>query len=174
MLWNWSIAPWRHKLLLDGGCWMSPSVCLSAVLNIKVATAVGNGIPVILWAPRPYIHCTTLPRPCTDCTILHHVLSVHAHQASRWSLLVELLWVISCAWGTCAQPLVIYWLRYPALCLTSSRTWSQSLVTTSWATMGNFLCLRHRCPATSHIPWHACCNWILLVHSVASHSTELL
>jgi len=66
---------------------MSPSDCLGAVLNVKVATTASIGIPVILWAPRPYIHCTTLPSPFTECTVLHHVLSVHAHQASRWSIL---------------------------------------------------------------------------------------
>jgi len=66
---------------------MSPSVCLGAVLKIKVATPARNVIPVILWAPTPYIHCTTLPSPCTDCTVLHHDLSVHAHQASHWSVL---------------------------------------------------------------------------------------
>ena len=33
--------------------------------------------------------------PFTDCTIMHHVLSVHAHHASGWLQLIELLWVIS-------------------------------------------------------------------------------
>ena len=68
----------------------------------------------------------------------------------------------------------LYWLHCPASCLISSHTSSQSLVNTNWATMGHFLYLKHRCPATSHIPWHALDNWILLVHSVASHCTELL
>ena len=48
------------------------------------------------------------------------------------------------------------------------------LVTTNWASMHNFLYLKHRCPATSHIPWHALYNWIQLVHAIASHCTELL
>ena len=87
---------------------MSPSACLGAVLKIKVTTPARNGIPVILWAPRPYIHCNTLPRAYTDCTILHRVLSVNTHQASHWSLLIEPLWVISYTWSTGAQPLVIY------------------------------------------------------------------
>ena len=30
------------------GCWMSPSVCLGALLKIKVATPAGNRMPVIL------------------------------------------------------------------------------------------------------------------------------
>jgi len=77
------------------GWWMSPSVCLGAVLKIKVTTPARNGIPVKLGACRPYIHCDTLPRPYTDCTILHHILSVNAHKASHWSLQIELLWVIS-------------------------------------------------------------------------------
>jgi len=87
---------------------MSPNVCLDAVLKIKVTTPARNGIRVILWAPGPYIHCTTLPRPYTECTILHCVLSVHTHQASCWSLIIELLWVISYTWSTGAQPLVFY------------------------------------------------------------------
>ena len=40
---------------------MSRSVRWGAVLKIKVATPARNVIPVILWAPRPYIHCTTPP-----------------------------------------------------------------------------------------------------------------
>ena len=77
------------------GWWMSPSVCLGAVLKMKGATPARNEIPVILCASRPYIHCTTLPRPCTDCTILHRVLLVPARQASHWSLLIEPQWIIS-------------------------------------------------------------------------------
>ena len=78
------------------GWWMlDESQCLCAVLKVKVTTTASIGIPVILRAPGPYIHCTTLPSPCTDGTVLHHVLSVHAHQASRWSIRIELLWVIS-------------------------------------------------------------------------------
>jgi len=68
----------------------------------------------------------------------------------------------------------LYWLHYPASCLISSHTSSQLLVTTNWAGMHNFLHLKHRCPATSHIPWHALYNWILLVNAVASYCTELL
>ena len=81
-------------------CWMvDESQCLCGCsTKKKVATPARNGIPVILWAPRPYIHCTTP----------HHVLSVHTYQASRWSLPFELLWVISYTWSTGAQPLVIY------------------------------------------------------------------
>jgi len=60
--------------------------CLGAVLKIKVPTPAGNVIPVILWAPRPYIHCNTLPRLYADCTTVHDVLPIHTHQASRWSL----------------------------------------------------------------------------------------
>jgi len=66
---------------------MNPNVCLGAVLKIKVTTPARNGIPVILWAHRPYIHCTKVPRPYTDCAIMRCVLSVHEHWASHWSLL---------------------------------------------------------------------------------------
>jgi len=124
-------APWSHKLWLDGGCWMSPSVCLGAVLKIKVVTPARNGIPVMQWASRPYIHCSTLSKPYTGCTILHHSFI-------------------------------------------SSRTSRQPLVTTNWAAMGNFLYLKHRCPAISHLPCNALYNWMLLVHSVACQCTELL
>jgi len=80
---------------MDCGCWMSLSVCLGAVLKVKVVTPARSGIPVILLAPRPSIHCTILPSLYSDCTILLHVLSVHTHQTRCWSQLTELLWVIS-------------------------------------------------------------------------------
>jgi len=69
-------------------CMLYESQCLSGC-TIENNSALLLGMEyqsVILWAPTPFTHCTTLPRPYTDCAILH-VLSVHAHQASRWSLL---------------------------------------------------------------------------------------
>jgi hypothetical protein len=65
------------------GWWMLvASQCLGAVVKVKVATTASTGIPVILCAPRPCVHCTTLPSLRTDCAVLRHVLSVHAHHAS--------------------------------------------------------------------------------------------
>jgi hypothetical protein len=52
---------------------MSPSVCLGAVLKIKVAFPAKNGIPVTV--------CSLLVSHCTNCTSLAYlaVLSVGGH-----------------------------------------------------------------------------------------------
>ena len=48
---------------MDGGCWMSPSACLGAVLKIKVATPSRNGIPVIYPMTTQAIYALHFPTP---------------------------------------------------------------------------------------------------------------